>query len=731
MKISVDERLVVDRENAGRNELPSAEKDPADAENCHPRRDRARPSAGAPNVTVFNRLVLYCRDKARLKRDRRAVKASGLFDPEYYLSNSPALARQRVNLLQHYFEIGSRSGLNPNPLFSNAYYLSRNPDIALAEVDPLAHYVVRGAQEGRRPHPLFDTEYYVSQKPGLNPKHANPLKHYVTQGWIEGCNPHPLFNVRYYLSEHPDVATSGAEPLTHFVTAGWKTHYNPHPVFDVKYYLTQRPNIGDSGMDPLSEYVSRRGRNYCAPHPLFDVEFYLAQNPEVRRSPLDPLVHYLTTGWISGCNPHPLFDGAFYLEANPDVARAGINPLVHYLVSGWRESRQPHPLFDIAYYLSQKGGRQSLRDPLTSYVMHGHSDLTDPHPLFDSRFYLSVNPDVADKGVNPLIHFVLHGWKEGRDPHPHFDTAYYVSQNPDLGDSDALTHYVSIGFAEGRDPNPVFGTSDHLKKNHRILEEGMNPLVHFLNSRAPFDLGLALRHEVALSGRVDLDHEYHSCPLVTTIVACHGAERFIEQAILSSLLACSYPQEIIVCVPDDEVTESLVQLAEKYSAHLLRSGSRNHLSLVGIEHARGQFIQILDAHCLLLPDKVDLQLEHFHVDSDIDVCLANYELSDERGLNRRSHNFSLCSASESGHVNDIVRLTDSMPVHCALFRTGLLRQIRNKLPAAGGADLTFWQLVACESPRIKYDSTILAIVRHSEGSEKLLLDVSDSVEAAS
>jgi hypothetical protein len=48
-------------------------------------------------------------------------------------------------------------------LFDEDWYLRRYPDVALAHVDPIVHYLTLGAAQGRDPSPLFQTEYYALQ----------------------------------------------------------------------------------------------------------------------------------------------------------------------------------------------------------------------------------------------------------------------------------------------------------------------------------------------------------------------------------------------------------------------------------------------------------------------------------------------------------------------------------------------------------------------------------------
>ncbi len=398
-----------------------------------------------------------------------------------------------------------------------------------------------------------------------------------------------------------------------------------------------------------------------------------------------------------------LFDTSYYLEQNPDVAKAkaGVNPLYHYLRRGAAEGRDPHPLFDTSYYLEQ-------------------------------------NPDVAKAGVNPLYHYLRRGAAEGRDPHPLFDTSYYLEQYPDVAEErlNPLVHYVGPGIAEGRDPNPNFDTSAYLEQNPEVALQGFNPLVHYLAhapqlslsaSVAPsaqrnsggFDLRAALRNEVKESGRLLLDSEYDSNPLVSVVIPCFNQGHFLEDAVLSSLLACSHPLELIVV--DDGSTDPrsvalMAELADKYKFSLIRQVNAGRASArnTGIQRARGEFVQLLDADDLLAPGKIDIQLDEFRSVPEIDICISEYELCNAAGLDRRVNNPSTIDGFSLSKEDFLLRWERglSIPIHCPLFRRKLLEKTSFRLVThSAHEDWIFWVELSLLSPKFKFNPAVLAAYR--------------------
>ncbi len=78
------------------------------------------------------------------------------------------------------------SGLRASDLFDSDYYLEKYVDVAEAGVDPLLHYLKFGVKENRDPSPSFNTKYYLDSNPDVRASGINPLVHYFLYGRNEG-----------------------------------------------------------------------------------------------------------------------------------------------------------------------------------------------------------------------------------------------------------------------------------------------------------------------------------------------------------------------------------------------------------------------------------------------------------------------------------------------------------------------------------------------------------------
>jgi len=490
-----------------------------------------------------------------------------------------------------------------------------------------------------------------------------------------------LFDRNHYLSQNPDVAKSGVNPLKHYLICGAKEGRDPHSLFSSRYYLSQNPDVAGAGVNPLAHYLARGAREGRDPHPLFSTWYYVSQNPDVAKDECNPLVHYWKRGAKEGRDPHPLFSTRYYLSQNPDVARQGVNPLVHYLEHGAKEGR-------------------------------------DPHPLFSTRYYLSQNPDVAGQGVNPLVHYLEHGAYEAKDPHPTFDNGYYLNQNPDVANAglNPLVHFVGRGIVEGRDPNPFFDTSAYLKRNPEAALKEVNPLVYYLNS-VRFDLRTALRDELAESARVPLGSDFDLDPLVSVIILCSDQEKFLEDALLSSLLGSSYPLEIIVVVDasTDRRSALVEELAARYKFIPIPNSNltKNDTRKLAIQCARGEFIQFLEVVDLLAPGKIDVQIDEFRFDPELDICISDHELCDAEGWHHWTANTPTVASflSPTNHPRLECGRAFSIPIHCALFRRRFLMLTQFVSANAGEDDRGFWAAISSQSPKISWNDAVLAISR--------------------
>lgn len=128
-------------------------------------------------------------------------------------------------------------------------------------------------------------------------------------------------------------------------------------------------------------------------------------------------------------------------------------------------------------------------------------------------------------------------------------------------------------------------------------------------------------------------------PLVSIIMPCYNAERYIAQSI-ESVLAQTY-QNWELLITDDGSTDKSVEIISKYSKnddrinvmvpdeHQGIARTRN----MSISRARGRFVAFLDNDDLWKPEKLEKQIK-FMLEKEIGFSYTSYELVDQDGITK-------------------------------------------------------------------------------------------------
>ena len=162
-------------------------------------------------------------------------------------------------------------------LFDDEFYLKAYSDIAAAKADPLSHYLEYGAKEGRWPNASFDPRHYAEHAGGMKPG-ENALLHYISVGRARGCPTHPasdrfwknvedirasgLFDEEFYLAAYPDIAAARTDPLHHYLKHGAREGRWPNASFDPRHYARHATDLKPDE-NPLLHYLAvGRARGY-------------------------------------------------------------------------------------------------------------------------------------------------------------------------------------------------------------------------------------------------------------------------------------------------------------------------------------------------------------------------------------------------------------------------------------------------------------------------------------
>lgn len=284
----------------------------------------------------------------RTRWELRAVRRA--FDENFYRAQFPADTEFSSQPIDHYFEIGWKTGADPRQDFSTAYYLSANPDVAMSGMNAFYHYVVFGRKEGRPVAPVAEDKT----------RHRLPLLA-LSEEELDAIE--NAFDASFYSNTYPDVAASGMSAFEHYKQYGAEEGRQPRKDFSPYLYEISHPEMLETRLYPFAHQVLKNGfekatsqtRNTleideserALVRSFFDTDFYLKKYPDLRHATkIDPLTHFMVFGWRELRDPSPNFSTSFYLATNPDVRDAGINPFLHFVAHGRAERRDPVPYFE-------------------------------------------------------------------------------------------------------------------------------------------------------------------------------------------------------------------------------------------------------------------------------------------------------------------------------------------------------------------------------------------------
>lgn len=357
-----------------------------------------------PSVTLLfpGNLIefLKVRRELILKTSIRQIRASSLFDADYYLTRNPDVRDAGMDTAKHFLFHGWREHRDPSAAFSTSQYLFDNPDVARAQVNPLIHYLRNGQQEGRA---------IALQTSSSEVMSSTDMVHLVS-------------------AFHEDLVEFGDLPAT--------LNDDLPEVGDLPIQ-NEDENVSNAAIDAEVEAIRKSG--------LFDESFYRSMYPNLQPPSCDAIRHYCEYGWREGRNPSDDFDTRSYLAAYSDIRNAGLNPFWHYVVAGASELRHAVPdsatRFEndirfgvvetdiklLAFYSSpdwaelrsgrpvSKGQSQPLLpheelgfyDPLDWRVLKHQAELAKRHGLYGFCFQLGTGTDV-DAPSQPVESILAH-----------------------------------------------------------------------------------------------------------------------------------------------------------------------------------------------------------------------------------------------------------------------------------------------------------------------------------
>lgn len=204
--------------------------------------------------------------------------------------------------------------------------------------------------------------------------------------------------------------------------------------------------------------------------------------------------------------------------------------------------------------------------------------------------------------------------------------------------------------------------------------------------------------------------------LISIIIPCYNQSEFLDET-LQSVLNQTYKNWECIIVNDgsSDNTEVIAKRwTEKDNRFIYLSKKNGGVSSsrnLGLENAKGDFIQFLDADDLLTENKFQVSIDAVY-QYDVAVVCTDY-LMFEESIHNSQPAFSQLGNFEFNFYN-LARYWNNgftIPIHCWFFKAGLLENIRFPVDLTAQEDWVMWLKIFQKSPKTFYIAQQLAFYR--------------------
>jgi glycosyltransferase involved in cell wall biosynthesis len=208
--------------------------------------------------------------------------------------------------------------------------------------------------------------------------------------------------------------------------------------------------------------------------------------------------------------------------------------------------------------------------------------------------------------------------------------------------------------------------------------------------------------------------------LVSIIIPTYNGSKYVCDAIDCAMKQTYQPCEIIV-IDDGSTDNTRSLLTSKYGNRIRYiyqnnkglSGARN----TGIRHAKGDFIQFLDADDLIAPEKIEMQVDSLLEVKGLALSYSDYYYCDINDVNRVIKEYYLSPLIKHDMpLHDLASRWEtelSIPVQCYVFQSSFFKDygimFDESLPTH--EDWDCWMKIFALKPVFKFVNEPLAIVR--------------------
>lgn len=217
--------------------------------------------------------------------------------------------------------------------------------------------------------------------------------------------------------------------------------------------------------------------------------------------------------------------------------------------------------------------------------------------------------------------------------------------------------------------------------------------------------------------------------LVSIIIPCFNQEKFIGEA-LQSVLKQTYANWECIIV-DDGSTDNSAAICKTIAAknknikyiYKINEGvskARN----VGLDNAKGQFIQFLDADDLIESQKIERSLQEFQKNADLQMVVTNFKMISSDG---KQVSPPFCEIkNDSLTFENFLYNFFSIQLQCGLFNKNLFESLRFPENLSAQEDWIVWISILKGKPNYSFVDLPLAFYRMNPSGRMNTLGAGDN-----
>jgi glycosyltransferase involved in cell wall biosynthesis len=220
-------------------------------------------------------------------------------------------------------------------------------------------------------------------------------------------------------------------------------------------------------------------------------------------------------------------------------------------------------------------------------------------------------------------------------------------------------------------------------------------------------------------------------PVLSIIVPCYNYAHLLSQT-LDNVRQQSFQNWECIVVDDGStdhtasIAQGFVELDARFSYVFQKNSGLSAARNTGVRHAKGQFIQLLDADDLLEPEKAAIQVKILQENYAVDLVYSEvryFKSSEPRALfcafDGSNVPWMPCIDSDNPHLLHTQFQMNIMAVNCALFRKSVFDRVGYFNEGLKSVeDWEFWCRCLLQGCKLKFDTSpnTFALVRIHEGS---------------